>query len=213
MARISRRTIKQVQKQAYDDFASRPSAKLSVHHTPKTSVYSVPFHLQIWALMQRQFLIKWQDKFSLTVSWITSIAHCNHRTGTVWLNQPENICRCFHSRWCSFLSLLFNAFQAFAELASTMMGRPIVNKHRAYTFHRPECTLASADSRRHGLRRDPNICVQCHRVFHDRPGSNAGSILYFCARHRHRILVDDHFLPDDWLLYARTSTMRSSLQR
>jgi ATP-binding cassette subfamily G (WHITE) protein 2 (SNQ2) len=32
---------------------------------------------------------------------------------------------------------LFNAFQAFSELASTMMGRPIVNKHRAYAFHRP----------------------------------------------------------------------------
>jgi hypothetical protein len=36
-----------------------------------------------------------------------------------------------------FISLLFNAFQAFGELASTMLGRPIVNKHRAYTFHRP----------------------------------------------------------------------------
>jgi ABC-type multidrug transport system permease subunit len=36
-----------------------------------------------------------------------------------------------------FLSLLFNAFQAFGELASTMLGRPVVNKHRAYTFHRP----------------------------------------------------------------------------
>ena len=35
------------------------------------------------------------------------------------------------------MALLFNAFQAFAELASTMMGRGIVNKHRAYTFHRP----------------------------------------------------------------------------
>lgn len=36
-----------------------------------------------------------------------------------------------------FISLLFNAFQAFGELASTMLGRPIVNKHRAYTFYRP----------------------------------------------------------------------------
>lgn len=36
-----------------------------------------------------------------------------------------------------FIALLFNAFQAFGELASTMLGRPIVNKHRAYTFYRP----------------------------------------------------------------------------
>ena len=32
---------------------------------------------------------------------------------------------------------LFNAFQAFGELASTMMGRGIINKHRAFAFHRP----------------------------------------------------------------------------
>ena len=41
--------------------------------TSKSSVYGAPFYLQVWALMQRQFLIKWQDKFSLVVSWITSI--------------------------------------------------------------------------------------------------------------------------------------------
>ena len=28
-------------------------------------------------------------------------------------------------------------FEGSLELASTMLGRPIVNKHRAYTFHRP----------------------------------------------------------------------------
>jgi ABC-type multidrug transport system permease subunit len=33
--------------------------------------------------------------------------------------------------------LLFNAFQAFGELASALLGRGIVNKHRAYAFHRP----------------------------------------------------------------------------
>ncbi len=36
-----------------------------------------------------------------------------------------------------FISLLFNAFQAFSELAGTMLGRSIVNKHKAYAFHRP----------------------------------------------------------------------------
>ena len=36
-----------------------------------------------------------------------------------------------------FFALLFNVFQAFGELAGAMLGRPIVNKHRSYTFHRP----------------------------------------------------------------------------
>ncbi|KIW68290.1 hypothetical protein PV04_04247 [Phialophora macrospora] len=129
-----RQSIQQ-EKQIYDDFvAAHQEAKRK--HTAKTSVYSVPLHLQIWALMQRQFLIKWQDKFSLTVSWITSLTIAIV-IGTVWLNQPETSAGAFTRGGVLFIALLFNAFQAFSELASTMLGRPIVNKHRAYTFHRP----------------------------------------------------------------------------
>lgn len=123
------------EKQIYDDFvAAHQQAKRK--HTPKNSVYSVPFYLQVWALMKRQYLIKWQDKFSLVVSWITSIV-IGIVVGTVWLNQPKTSAGAFTRGGVLFISLLFNAFQAFSELASTMMGRPIVNKHRAYTFHRP----------------------------------------------------------------------------
>ncbi|KAI9650107.1 ATP-binding cassette transporter snq2 [Ciborinia camelliae] len=102
----------------------------------KSSVYSIPYYLQIWVLMQRQYLIKWQDKFSLVVSWITSITVAVV-LGTVWLNLPTTSAGAFTRGGLLFISLLFNAFQAFSELASTMLGRPIVNKHRAYTFHRP----------------------------------------------------------------------------
>ncbi|KAI5794530.1 ABC transporter [Pyronema domesticum] len=102
----------------------------------KTSVYTVPFHLQVWALMKRQFLLKWGDKFALTVSWITSIVIAII-FGTVYLRLPETSAGAFTRGGILFLSLLFNAFQAFSELASTMLGRGIVNKHKAYTFHRP----------------------------------------------------------------------------
>ena len=100
------------------------------------SVYSIPFYLQVWVLMQRQFLIKWQDKFTLVVSWITSIVVAII-LGTVWLKLPATSAGAFTRGGLLFISLLFNAFQAFGELASTMIGRPIVNKHKAYTFHRP----------------------------------------------------------------------------
>ncbi|KAH8599017.1 ABC-2 type transporter-domain-containing protein [Bisporella sp. PMI_857] len=102
----------------------------------KKSVYRIPYYLQIWALMQRQFLIKWQDKFTLVVDWITSIVIAIV-LGTVWLKLPVTSAGAFTRGGLLFISLLFNAFQAFAELASTMLGRPIVNKHKAYTFHRP----------------------------------------------------------------------------
>ena len=123
------------EKQIYEEFqAANREAKRK--HTDKKSVYSIPLYLQIWALMQRQFIIKWQDKFNLCVSWFTSITIAIV-VGTVWLNQPETSAGAFTRGGVLFIALLFNAFQAFAELGSTMLGRPIVNKHRAYTFHRP----------------------------------------------------------------------------
>jgi ATP-binding cassette subfamily G (WHITE) protein 2 (SNQ2) len=101
-----------------------------------TSVYTVPFHLQVWALIKRQFLLKWGNKFSLVVSWLTSIIIAIV-FGTVYLKLPTTSQGAFTRGGMLFMSLLFNAFQAFSELASTMIGRGIVNKHRAYTFHRP----------------------------------------------------------------------------
>ncbi|MCJ1434291.1 hypothetical protein MMC27_003658 [Xylographa pallens] len=125
----------ETEKEVYRDFEiANYEAKRK--HTPKSSVYSAPFHIQIWSLMQRQFLIKWQDKFSLVVSWITSMTIAI-LLATVWLNLPLTSAGAFTRGGLLFISLLFNAFQAFGELAGCLLGRPIVNKHRAYTFHRP----------------------------------------------------------------------------
>lgn len=125
----------QHRKQVFDDFElANQEAKRKL--TPKSSVYSIPLHIQIWALIQRQFLIKWQDKFALTVSWITSTGIAII-LGTVWLKQPKTSAGAFTRGGLLFISMLFNGFQAFAELASTMLGRAIVNKHRSFTFYRP----------------------------------------------------------------------------
>ncbi|KAL1979618.1 hypothetical protein VTN96DRAFT_5440 [Rasamsonia emersonii] len=125
----------QQEKHVYEEFEiAHQEAKRKF--TPKSSVYSIPFYLQVWALMQRQFHIKWQDKFALTVSWATSIGTAII-LGTVWLKLPTTSAGAFTRGGLLFISLLFNAFQAFSELGSTMLGRPIVNKHRAFTFHRP----------------------------------------------------------------------------
>lgn len=129
------RTQLQQQKQIYDDFEIA-NLEAKRKFTPKTSVYSIPLHMQIWALMQRQFLLKWQDKFALTVSWVTSTGIAII-LGTVWLNQPKTSAGAFTRGGLLFISMLFNGFQAFSELASTMIGRAIVNKHRSFTFYRP----------------------------------------------------------------------------
>ncbi|CRK36180.1 hypothetical protein BN1708_006955 [Verticillium longisporum] len=84
----------------------------------KRSVYAVGFHLQVWALMKRQFLLKLQDRLLLTISWIRSIVIAIV-LGTL------------------FYDLGATSASAFSELAGTMTGRAIVNKHKAYAFHRP----------------------------------------------------------------------------
>lgn len=122
------------EKQVYEDFEI--AVREGKRHASAKSVYSIPFYLQLWALAKRQFLLKWQDKFSLVVSWITSLTIAIV-IGTVWLDIPKTSAGAFTRGGVLFISLLFNAFQAFSELASTMIGRPIVNKHRAFTFHRP----------------------------------------------------------------------------
>ncbi|QIX01730.1 hypothetical protein AMS68_007247 [Peltaster fructicola] len=118
----------------YEDF------KLAVlqgkRRSRNKSVYSIPLWWQVWALIKRQYLLKWQDKFSLVVSWITSIIVAII-VGTVWLKLPQSSSGAFTRGGVLFIALLFNAFTAFGELGSTMLGRPMLNKHRAYTFHRP----------------------------------------------------------------------------
>ncbi|KAI5285157.1 hypothetical protein KEM54_000777, partial [Ascosphaera aggregata] len=102
----------------------------------KKSVFQIPFYLQIWLLMRRQFLIKMQDKTALAVAWATSIIVA-FIFGSVWWKQPETSAGAFTRGGLLFVSLLFNAFQAFSELGTTFGGRDILNRHRAYAFHRP----------------------------------------------------------------------------
>lgn len=104
--------------------------------TPKKSVYSVGFHQQIWALMKRQFVLKMQDRLALFLSWLRSIVIAIV-LGTLYLNLGQTSASAFSKGGLMFIALLFNAFQAFSELAGTMTGRPIVNKHKAFAFHRP----------------------------------------------------------------------------
>ena len=123
-----------VEEGSHDDFLL--AVKQSKRHTSSRNVYAIPFHLQVLALIRRQSILKWQDKFSLGVSWITCMLIAL-LLSTLWVHLPTTSSGAFIRGGVIFISFLFNGFQAFGELAGTMLGRPIVNKHRAYTFYRP----------------------------------------------------------------------------
>lgn len=118
----------------HDDF--QVAVKESKRGTSKRSVYQVGFHLQVWALMKRQFTLKIQDRFNLSLAWFRSIVIAIV-LGTLYLDLGKTSASAFSKGGLLFIALLFNAFQAFSELAGIMTGRAIVNKHRAYAFHRP----------------------------------------------------------------------------
>ncbi|KAK4458061.1 putative ATP-binding transporter [Cladorrhinum samala] len=102
----------------------------------RRSAYSVGFHQQVWALMKRQFLLKKQDVLALILSWLRNII-IGIVLGTLYLNLGKTSASAFSKGGLMFIALLHNAFQSFSELAGTMLGRAVVNKHRAYAFHRP----------------------------------------------------------------------------
>ena len=131
---IYRKTLEH-EKEVYEEFeiANREAKR---KHTPKSSVYATPFYLQMWALMQRQFLLKWQDQFTNFMSYLTTI-FIAIMLGSVWLHLPQTSTGAFTRGGLLFISLLFNAFQAFGELSGVLLGRGIVNKHRSYAMHRP----------------------------------------------------------------------------
>ncbi|AEO64368.1 uncharacterized protein THITE_2110465 [Thermothielavioides terrestris NRRL 8126] len=102
----------------------------------KKAAYSVGFHQQVWALMKRQFLLKKQDVLALVLSWARNIIIAIV-LGTLYLNLGQTSASAFSKGGLLFIALLHNIFSSFSELAGTMTGRAVVNKHRAYAFHRP----------------------------------------------------------------------------
>lgn len=122
------------EKEHYQDF--RVAVKESKQRGAGGSVYAIPFYGQIWALMKRQFILKLQDKTALALAWFRSIV-LGIVIATVYLNLPETTESAFSKGGLMFMALLFNAFEAFSELATIMLGRGVLNKHRAYAFHRP----------------------------------------------------------------------------
>lgn len=122
------------EKGAHDDFAT--AVLESKRGSPKKSVYAIGFHLQVAGLVKRQFYLKLQDRMALFLSWLRSIVIAVV-LGTLYLNLGTSSASAFSKGGVLFVALLFNAFQAFSELAGVMTGRGIMNKHRTYAFHRP----------------------------------------------------------------------------
>ncbi|KAI0884704.1 ABC-2 type transporter [Annulohypoxylon maeteangense] len=108
----------------------------------KKKNYTIPFHQQVAALTQRQALIMMGDKASLGGKW-GGIVFQGLIVGSLFYQLPGTAGGAFTRGGVLFFILLFNALLALAEQTSAFMSKPILLKHKNFSFYRPSAyTLA-----------------------------------------------------------------------
>ncbi|RYP20565.1 hypothetical protein DL765_002722 [Monosporascus sp. GIB2] len=108
-------------------------------NTPKKTKkknFTIPFHQQVMALTRRQFLVTLGDKASLFGKW-GGIIFQGLVVESLLYNLPENTAGAFTRGGVLFFILLFNALLALAELTAGFESKPILLKHKNFSFYRP----------------------------------------------------------------------------
>ncbi|KAF2197436.1 ABC drug exporter AtrF [Delitschia confertaspora ATCC 74209] len=102
----------------------------------KKKNYTLPFHKQVTACTKRQFLVMMGDRQSLFGKW-GGILFQALIVGSLFYKQPHTAAGVFTRGGVMFFMLLFNALLALAELTSAFESRPILLKHKSFSFYRP----------------------------------------------------------------------------
>ncbi|KAI9806551.1 MAG: hypothetical protein M1833_003738 [Piccolia ochrophora] len=102
----------------------------------KRKNYTIPFHKQVWACTHRQFLVMFGDQLSLFGKW-GGILFQALIVGSLFFNMPQTSAGVFSRGGVLFFMLLFNALLALAELTAAFSSRPIMLKHKSFSFYRP----------------------------------------------------------------------------
>ncbi|KAL8890195.1 MAG: hypothetical protein Q9205_003289 [Flavoplaca limonia] len=102
----------------------------------KQKNYTLPFHKQVWECTIRQFRIMFGDQLTLYGKW-GGIVFQALIVGSLFYNLPQTSTGVFPRGGVIFFLLLFNALLALAELTGAFSSRPIMLKHKAFSFYRP----------------------------------------------------------------------------
>lgn len=102
----------------------------------KKKNYTIPFHQQVFALAQRQLMVTLGDKASLIGKW-GGIVFQGLIVGSLFYNLPDNTNGAFTRGGVLFFILLFNALLALAEQTAAFESKPILLKHKNFSFYRP----------------------------------------------------------------------------
>ena len=88
------------------------------------------------ACTNRQFWVMLGDRQSLIGKW-GGILFQGLIVGSLFYDLPKTSAGVFQRGGVLFFMLLFNALLALAELTSAFTSRPILLKHKTFSFYRP----------------------------------------------------------------------------
>lgn len=98
--------------------------------------YTIPFHKQVLACTKRQFLVMTGDRASLFGKW-GGLVFQGLIVGSLFYQMPATAAGAFPRGGTLFFLLLFNALLALAEMTSAFQSKPILLKHKSFSFYRP----------------------------------------------------------------------------
>ncbi|KFA74925.1 hypothetical protein S40288_06759 [Stachybotrys chartarum IBT 40288] len=98
--------------------------------------YTVSFYKQVLACTERQFFVMTGDKASLFGKW-GGLVFQGLIVGSLFYNLPQTASGAFPRGGTLFFLLLFNALLALAEMTSAFDSKPILLKHKSFSFYRP----------------------------------------------------------------------------
>ncbi|KAF3809967.1 Brefeldin A resistance protein [Colletotrichum gloeosporioides] len=102
----------------------------------KTKNYEIPFHKQVVACTKRQFMVMAGDRASLFGKW-GGLVFQGLIVGSLFYNLPNTAAGAFPRGGTLFFLLLFNALLALAEQTAAFESKPILLKHKSFSFYRP----------------------------------------------------------------------------
>lgn len=102
----------------------------------KKKNYTISFPQQVVALTQRQLLVMWGDKASVLGKW-GGVVYQGLIVGSLFFQQPDTVAGAFTRGGVLFFILLFNALLALAEQTAAFEAKPILLKHKNFSFYRP----------------------------------------------------------------------------
>ncbi|MCJ1447807.1 MAG: hypothetical protein MMC23_008319 [Stictis urceolatum] len=103
---------------------------------PRKSPLTVSFGSQVKACVIRQYQILWGDAATFTIKQGSTLVQALI-AGSLFYDAPDNSSGLFLKGGALFFALLFNSLLAMSEVTDSFSGRPVLAKHKSFTFYHP----------------------------------------------------------------------------